>query len=124
MSTYMIRYKGKLIYWTASNSESQSIYNITISSGRLWEDLQEAGYEAVEVVPRDAALAATPNQPPAPFALVWDGQMGSLRRRDGFTIIATMSERTYKRIKQAQDDGADFYTLKAMFPKKHSVYNA
>ena len=61
---------------------------------------------------------------PAPFALVWDGQMGSLRRRDGFTVIATMSERTYKRIKQAQDDGADFYALKAMFPKKHTVYNA
>ena len=58
MSTYMIRYKGKLIYWTASNSESQSIYNITISSGRLWEDLQEAGYEAVEVVPRDALRAS------------------------------------------------------------------
>ena len=61
---------------------------------------------------------------PAPFALVWYAQMGSLRRRDGFTVIATMSERTNKRIKQAKDDGADFYELKAMFPKKHSVYNA
>ena len=70
--------------------------------------------------PQDTPAA----EPPAPFALVWDGQMGSLRRRDGFTIIATMSERTYKRIKQAQDDGADFYELKALFPKKHTVYNA
>jgi len=62
--------------------------------------------------------------PSDPFVLIYDGQMGSLRRKDGFTVIATMSKRTHDRIAQAKKQGADFYTLKAMFPKKHSVYNA
>ena len=62
---------------------------------------------------------------PTPFTLDWDGNgCAALRRRDGYTVVAFMGERTYKRIKQAQDDGADFYALKALFPQKHSVYNA
>jgi len=61
---------------------------------------------------------------PAPFILVWDGQMASLRRKDGYTVIATMSKRTYDRIAKAKERGSDFYALKAMFPVKHSVYNA
>ena len=59
------------------------------------------------------------------FVLHWDEHgCAALRRRDGYTVVAFMGERTYKRILKAMELGADFNAIRDMFPKKRTAYQA
>lgn len=86
-------------------------------------------FDAIAAIERELAKQIIPEKGtsmPKTFTLEWDAhnKMATLRRSDGFTIVAHMGERTYQHIAQAKTAGADFYELKAMFPQKRSVFTA
>ena len=49
-------------------------------------------------------------------------RLGTLRRQDGYTVVAKMGKRILERIKKAIKQGWAFDKVMALFPKKRNVF--